>query len=377
MLTGGIKLILAVLQVLLAAASMYLLYSTQTTDTSDFTILYLMLSALVVTTVVGVYLNSQVRGPAHKLTQILHESGDELDDLRKTIIRLKAYSDDQSKPFVMALTGLLERLNRKLKSSDADNSGVSKELESTRHELSDLMNKYQLLQKQPHQRSEFLSLMGDEITSPMQSLNSMLKLLNQAELDQEMCHLLKIAIHSAYSLTENITNILEFNKLDAGLLELESKPFDLQESISQVLETQESIALSKSLLIEKHINADVPLSLNANERAMKKVLNNLISNAIRFTDQGSINLKVDRVFKGEEPYLRFKVTDTGIGVPKEAIDTLFDSLDKDTHLKNSSFTGRLRLIVSKGLCELMGGEIGLESREGQGSVFWFTIRINS
>ena len=377
MLTGGIKLILAVLQVLLAAASMYLLYSTQTTDTSDFAILYLMLSALVVTTVVGVYLNSQVRGPAQKLTQILHESGDELDDLRTTIIRLKTYSDDQSKPLVMALTGLLERLNRKLKSSDDDNSGVNKELESTQQELADMMNKYQLLQKQPHQRSEFLSLMGDEITSPMQSLNSMLKLLNQAELDQEMSHLLKIAIHSAYSLTENITNILEFNKLDAGMLELESKPFDLQESISQVLETQESIALSKSLLIEKHINADVPLSLKTNERAMKKVLNNLISNAIRFTDEGSINLKVDRVFKGEEPYLRFKVTDTGIGVPREAIATLFDSLDKDTHLKNSSFTGRLRLIVSKGLCELMGGEIGLESREGQGSVFWFTIRINN
>ncbi|MEL0068925.1 MAG: ATP-binding protein, partial [Gammaproteobacteria bacterium] len=282
-----------------------------------------------------------------------------------------------SKPLVLALTGLLERLNRKLKSSDDDNSGVNKELESTQQELADMMNKYQLLQKQPHQRSEFLSLMGDEITSPMQSLNSMLKLLNQAELDQEMSHLLKIAIHSAYSLTENITNILEFNKLDAGMLELESKPFDLQESISQVLETQESIALSKSLLIEKHINADVPLSLNTNERAMKKVLNNLISNAIRFTDEGSINLKVDRVFKGEEPYLRFKVTDTGIGVPREAIATLFDSLDKDTHLKNSSFTGRLRLIVSKGLCELMGGEIGLESREGQGSVFWFTIRINN
>ena len=144
-----------------------------------------------------------------------------------------------------------------------------------------------------------------------------------------------------------------------------------------MLETQESIALSKSLLIEKHINADVPQSLNTNERAMKKVLNNLISNAIRFTDEGSINLKVDRVFKGEEPYLRFKVTDTGIGVPQEAIATLFDSLDKDTHLKNSSFTGRLRLIVSKGLCELMGGEIGLESREGQGSVFWFTIRLNN
>ena len=378
MLTSGKNILLGVVQLLLTCGSIYFLYSLSSSDASDTSSLYMLfvcLAGLLGLTGYRTFLDASVSGPSQKLTQILVDGGDELDDLQKTIIRLKTYSDSESAPIVMALTGLLEKLNRKLKAVNEDSTGTNQELVEAQNQFNELKAKFDLLEQQPHQRSEFLSLMGDEITSPMQSLNSMLKLLNQAELDQETEHLLKIAIHSAYSLTENITNILEFNKLDAGLLRLETESFDLHEAISQVLETQESIALSKSLLIEKHLSADVPMSLNSNERAVKKVLNNLISNAIRFTDTGSINLNVDRIFKDDIPFVRFKVTDTGVGVPAEAVPTLFDSLDKDTHLKNSSFTGRLRLIVCKGLCELMGGEIGLESTEGQGSVFWFTIRI--
>ena len=188
--------------------------------------------------------------------------------------------------------------------------------------------------------------------------------------------MLKIATHSAHSLTENITNILEFTKLDAGMLRLDSESFDLYESISQVLETQESIAISKSLLIEKHISPDVPQRITAPRKSIMKVMDNLISNAIRFTDSGSIDLKVDRFFEGNDTFVRFKIVDTGVGIPEAALDTLFDSLDQDTHLKNSSFTGRLRLIVCKGLCELMGGKIGVTSKEGVGSEFWFTIRLS-
>ena len=271
----------------------------------------------------------------------------------------------------------MSRLNSKMKDSSEGHSGLSTEHEQLHQQFDALNDKYQQLMALPHQRSEFLSLMGDEITSPMQSLNSMLKLLNRTELDHETEHLLKIAIHSAYSLTENITNILEFTKLDAGMLELSSEPFDLYENISQVLETQESIALSKSLLLEKHISGDVPQNINAPRQAIKKVLNNLISNAIRFTDHGSITLRVDRLVEDDQTFIRFKIIDTGVGVPAQALDSLFDSLDRETHLKNSSFTGRLRLIVSKGLCELMGGEIGVESTEGTGSQFWFTIRLEN
>lgn len=376
--TGGKNILLGSIQLLLTCGSIYFLYtmsSSQASDNSSIYMIFVCLAALLGISGYRIFLDAATTNPSQKLTEILVEGGTELDDIQKTIIRLKTYSNSDNMSVVMALTGLLEQLNRKLREKTEDCLETDKEFSDAQKQFNELKQKFDLLQQQPHQRSEFLSLMGDEITSPMQSLNAMLKLLNNTALDQEASHLLKIATHSAYSLTENITNILEFNKLDAGLLELETQPFDLHEAIRQVLETQESIALSKALLLEKHLSADVPVSLNGNERAMRKVLNNLISNAIRFTDNGSISLNVDRIYQSDEAFVRFKVTDTGIGVPEEAVSTLFDSLNKDTHLKNSSFTGRLRLIVSKGLCALMGGEIGLESTEGQGSIFWFTIRI--
>ena len=112
------------------------------------------------------------------------------------------------------------------------------------------------------------------------------------------------------------------------------------------------------------------------QKSIVKILNNLLSNAIRFTDKGSIRITVDNQSTAEKRLLRFTVTDTGIGIPESALPGLFDSLDKDTDLVNSSFTGRLRLIVSKQLCELMGGEIGALSKQGVGSQFWFTIDIS-
>ncbi|NNJ71665.1 MAG: hypothetical protein HKP09_00635, partial [Enterobacterales bacterium] len=241
----------------------------------------------------------------------------------------------------------------------------------------ELDSKNKSLEHAPHKRSEFLSRMGDEITTPMHSLRTMLGLINRAELDAETRDLLKIARHSAHSLIENITNILEFSKLDAGLLKLKHEPFSLAETISKVLETQESIAISKSLLLEKHIYPDVPERVNGPQKAIMKVLDNLLSNAIRFTDRGSIDLNVDIVTESGQQFLRFTVRDTGIGIPEAALPNLFVSLDKSTGLQNSSFTGRLRLIVCKQLCELMGGKIGVESTEGKGSEFWFTVLLRA
>ncbi len=375
MLPGGKKLVVGVVQLLLSAIALYLLFAPEALGAATIYILYVTLFGLSASAIYAIVLSLKKSGPNHQINTVLTEAVDELDNLDKVIIRLKTYSNDDNVSLVMAITALLEQLKRRLDSVNTESTGMETDYIQLSTELAELTEKYESLMQAPNQRSEFLSRMGDEITSPMQSLNSMLRMLNQAELDNETSHLLKIAIHSAHSLTENITNILEFTKLDAGLLTLTYENFDLYETISQVLETQESIALSKSLLLEKQISADVPQQIKAPRRAIMKVLSNLLSNAIRFTDRGTISLKADRIIEGNDVFLRFKILDTGIGIPEQAVDSMFDSLTIDTQLKNSSFTGRLRLIVCKGLCELMGGKIGVRSTEGKGSEFWFTIRI--
>ena len=307
-----------------------------------------------------------------KLQNILEETGQTSKEIQRAIIRLRSNLDDSNVPLIAAMTNLLQGIQIQLEELEQNNDALSITAEEATEKADSLEKEYSSLEVAPHQRSEFLSRMGDEITSPMNSLRTMLRLINKSNLDSETHDLLKIAMHSAHSLIENITNILEFSKLDAGLLQLKPEPFDIQETISHVLETQESIALSKSLLIEKHINPDVPYRITAPRKAIIKVLDNLISNAIRFTDKGSIDVKVDIYDEHGRHFIRFTIVDTGIGIPEAAQSELFDSLDTDTELKNSSFTGRLRLIVCKQLCELMGGHIGVSSEEGKGSQFWFT-----
>jgi len=297
------------------------------------------------------------------------------DDIRKTIIKLHAVQKSGQREIAVNLAKLLEQLLLNINDVSLEKQQQHEENLSLGKTADELQQKHEQLAKAPQLRSEFLSRMGDEITTPMNSLRSMLKLLNDMEFERDTRDLLQIASHSAHSLLENLTNILEFSKLDANLLQLQSDHFNIREAISTVLETQESIAIEKTLLLETTIAPDVPGAILGNEQAISKVLDNLISNAIRFTNKGYIQLSVDYQKENNQKYLRFTVSDTGIGIPESALTTLFDSLDKDTDLINSSFAGRLRLIVSKQLCELMGGQIGVRSKQEKGSQFWFTINI--
>ena len=114
----------------------------------------------------------------------------------------------------------------------------------------------------------------------------------------------------------------------------------------------------------------------AGQNRIRQILRNLLGNAIRFTKNGDISLYADLVKVNGKQQLRFTVKDTGVGIPLEAQKGLFNSLEQSTKLTNASFAGRLRLIVSKDLSKLMGGEIGIISETGKGSQFWFTVNVD-
>lgn len=372
-----------ILFIAIAALSWFLL-DTQTGADAAFTpAVVMMLKAAIILAAIIVIASTinQIKTPAIRKTgllrmqEIIEDTTSSSDSIRTAIIRLRQVLDPEHMKLAVGMSTLLDQLIKRVQTAEEQQSSQQQELESLRVTVNELKSKHEKLIKAPHLRSEFLSRMGDEITLPMKSLGNMLKLLKNMELDTETRDLLVIATHSAHSLIENLSNILEFSKLDAQLYKLDREPFNVAETISSVLETQESIALAKTLMLESNIRPDVPENIKTDKKAVMKVLDNLISNAIRFTDHGQIRLDVENLSQDSKKLVRFTVSDTGVGIPENALPTLFDSLDKDTQLVNSSFTGRLRLIVSKGLCEAMGGEIGVRSQQGKGSQFWFTIDL--
>jgi signal transduction histidine kinase len=227
----------------------------------------------------------------------------------------------------------------------------------------------------PRLKSEFLSRMGDEVTTPMKSVVSMLKLLSEYSFEEEPKQLLNIAKRSTRTLVNNLNNIMDFSKLDADMLKLKNNHFSVRELVSELSSELSHFANEKDLSLQSSTAPEMPETVYADEYRIKQILRNLLGNALRFTKQGEVTLYADLSAKGGHKLLRFTVADTGIGIAPAAQKGLFDSLEQTTKLSNSSFAGRLRLIVSRKLSVLMGGEIGIRSEVGQGSQFWFTVAI--
>lgn len=225
----------------------------------------------------------------------------------------------------------------------------------------------------PKTKSEFLSRMGEEITTPMNSMMGMLELLEKYPMSAEPKELLTISVRAGRTLKDNLTNILDFSRMDAGLHKLQRREVSVRHVVQKTLGEFQHYVDGRNLKLTSSVNVDVPEKILSDDARIAQVLGNLIGNAVRFTKEGEIGVYVDVLEQNNRKRIRFSVSDTGQGIPKEAISGLFDSLDSRSKLTNASFAGRLRLIVSKQLSELMGGEIGVSSEVGKGSRFWFTV----
>ena len=227
-------------------------------------------------------------------------------------------------------------------------------------------------------KSEFLANMSHELRTPLNGILGFSSLLQRTEMSGRQQEYLSTIEKSADNLLAIINEILDFSKIEAGKLILENLSFNLRDLIDDTLTMLAPSAHDKGLELVSIIYRDTPLGLSGDPMRLKQILANLISNAIKFTHEGSVSVRVMAEHQdADQVLLRISVNDTGIGLSPTQQKSLFKAFSQaDNSISRQTGGTGLGLVISKRLVEQMHGEIGLRSQPGEGSEFWLTLRLN-
>ena len=272
-----------------------------------------------------------------------------------------------------------------------DSSGTIIEYQAVGHDVTTrkeaeraLLSAKEAAESADRAKSEFLAIVSHEIRTPINGVIGFGKLLHDTPLTPEQRTFVDMITSSGHTLENLISDILDLSKIEAGKLEIEHAPFSLRDSIEETLHLFGPRAREAGLTIKTSVAPGVPVIINSDHGRLRQILNNLVGNAIKFTERGGIEVSVECSPGTIHPNglnrdvrLHFTVRDTGIGIPAEKIEQLFRPFSQvDTSAKRRRGGTGLGLIIAKRLCERIGGAISVESRVGEGSTFYFAIQAD-